>query len=74
MFYHNEIKEMNTKEYRDLYNIFISIIEDLFTFLNIQSYLIQSEDKNVLEQVTNFRKKYFKEIDEFEIYQIKYYS
>ena len=74
MFYSNEIKEMNTKEYKNLYNIFISIIEDLFTFLNIQNNLIQTKDKNALEQVTNFRKNQFKEIDEFEIYQIKYYS
>lgn len=74
MFYSNEIKEMNTKEYKNLYNIFISIIEDLFTFLNIQNHLIQTQDKNVLEQVSNFRKNHFKEIDEFEIYQIKYYS
>ena len=74
MFYSNEIKEMNTKEYKNLYNIFISIIEDLFTFLNIQNHLIQTQDKNVLELVSNFRKNHFKEIDEFEIYQIKYYS
>ena len=74
MFYPNEIKEMDTKEYKNLYNIFISIIEDLFTFLNIKSHLIQTKDKNVLEQVTNFRENHFKEIDDFEIYQIKYYS
>ena len=72
MFNSNEIKEMDTKEYKSLYNIFISIIEDLFHFLNIKSNLIQTKDKNVLEQVSNFRKNNFKEIDEFEIYQIKY--
>lgn len=72
MFNSNEIKEMDTKNYKNLYNIFISIIEDLFHFLNIQSHLIQTKDRNVLEQVSNFRKNHFKEIDEFEIYQIKY--
>ena len=74
IFYPNEIKEMDTNEYKNLYNIFISIIKDLFTFLNIQSHLIQTEDKNVLEQVSNFRKNNFGEIDDFEIYQIKYIS
>ena len=74
MFYLNEIKEMDIKEYKNLYFIFISIIKDLFTFLDIQCHLVQTEDKNILEQVTNFRKNHFKEIDEFEIYQIKYYS
>ena len=62
------IDEINFKDFISIYNIFVSIYKDIFNFLN-KNDLIGNDNVN-----TDNKENYIGNIDEMEIYQIKYIS
>ena len=66
------IDEIYFQDFIGIYNIFVSIFKDIFNFLDKKLGVIDNKDINIIEKISDNKDDYTGNIDEIEIYQIKY--
>ena len=65
------IDEIDFQDFLNIYNIFVSIYKDIYNFLN-NNNSIGNDNVNTKENVNDNKENYIGNIEEMEIYQIKY--
>jgi hypothetical protein len=65
------IDEIDFQDFLSIYNIFVSIYKDIYNFLN-NNNSIGNDNVNTKENVNDNKENYIGNIEEMEIYQIKY--